>query len=241
MRRSAPPATASSACSRNCSGPARDAHADLRRDCGLRVTGYDQVATAAGDGQVEADHLHARPRRDAGVDLVTQRPVRPADVGSHVTDRRESGQQRHARVLARQYQLLVHGAAVVHAQVRGVAGPVRQVRVHVDQARQAGVIGQVQHSHMFRNRGAGRDAGNSTTNDHDGRRATGRAGHAVDQRAAPERDGAGVGCQLPRSTSSPVSIDKQQRRAGHDAFHCSELPLTALVTRERAPGRAMVI
>ena len=107
----------------------------------------------------------------AAVDLVAQRPVRPRDVGTDVPDGGEPGQQRHAGILAREHQLLVHGAVVVHAEICGGARRVRQVRVHVDQARQAGVARQVEHPHTVRNRGAGRDLGDSTVDDHDGRRA----------------------------------------------------------------------
>ena len=145
LMRSAPPATASSALFRKASGPRATPIRTCSRDLRLGVTGYDQVPAAAGHGQVEPRCLDARADGAAAVDRVAQVPVGPGDVSADIARGGEARQQRHACVLERDRRLVLAAAPVVHAQVRGIAGSIREVRVHVDQARQARQGPQVEH------------------------------------------------------------------------------------------------
>ena len=82
-------------------------------------------------------------------------------------------------------------------EVRRVLGPVGEMRVHVDEAGQAGVAGQVEHGHMRQSRIAAArlllDALDLAVTDHHQRVALRGAGHAVDELAAAHGDRAAVG------------------------------------------------
>ena len=174
-------------------GPARDTHAHLRRDLRFGMTRDDQVATAGRDRQVEARNLHARTHRVALVDRIAQVAIDPGDVGADVTRAGEPGQQRGARAFPRDGALLLLRAPVVDAEVGRFVPAVRQVRVHVDQAGQAGVLPEVDDGQSRgRHRTRLHRFDTAVAND-DGRGALRLRSHAVDQRAALDRDGSGIG------------------------------------------------
>ena len=121
-------------------GPARHAHAHLRRNFRFGMAGDDEVAAAGRDRQVIARNLHARPHGVALVDRVAQVAIDPGDVRADVARAGEPGQQGRARAFPRDGALLRLRALVVDAEVGRLVPAVRQVRVHVDQAGQAGVL-----------------------------------------------------------------------------------------------------
>ena len=107
-----------------------------------------QVAAALRNGEVRAAGLHARARGLAGVDGVAQRGIGAERVGADIADAGEARQQGGAGVFLRQAQRFFGGPREVDGEIRGVLGPVGEMRVHVDEAGQAGVVGQVEHRHV---------------------------------------------------------------------------------------------
>ena len=203
--------------------PTGHAHAHLRRNLRLRVPGDDEVPAAARDRQVEPRRLDARPDGAAGIDRIAQVAVGPRDVGAHVTRSGEAGEQRRPRVLERDRRLVLAAATVVHTQVSRVARPVRQVRVHVDQPRQAGHVPEIE----LRDTALSCDRGGSSPLlDRDDPASTNRYGRRpewlgrqpVDHVTAMDRDGAAVGLMW---CSCDRNRDVCQRRA-RVGTHCSE-------------------
>ena len=74
----------------------------------------------------------------------------PSDIGADIAHGGESRQQRGGRILHAPGATFPRGAREIHAQVGGVFGPIGEMRVHVDEAGQAGVVGQIEHRHQCR-------------------------------------------------------------------------------------------
>ncbi len=97
--------------------------------------------------------------------------------------------KRGARAFPRDRALLRRRALVVDAEVGRLVAAVRQVRVHVDQARQAGVLPEVDDGQARRCHRTRLHRFDATVADDDGRGAVGRSSDAVDEtcRSGPPR------------------------------------------------------
>ena len=126
-------------------GAARDAGVKalaVRRFLEIRDV---QVAAALRNGEIRTARLHARPDGLAGVDHVAQRRVGAERIGADIAHAGEARQQGGGGVFLRQAQRFFGGPREIHGEIRGVLGPVGEMRVHVDEAGQAGVAGQIEH------------------------------------------------------------------------------------------------
>ena len=149
-------------------GAARHTVVKTRVVRGFLEIRHEKIAAAVRNSEIGATGLDARARGAAGVDRIAKGQVGAEHVSPQIAGAGEAGLQGGGGVFARLLLRLRVGSREVHAQVRRVLGPVREMRVHVDEARQAGVAGKIHDRHMRR--------GLVT--------ATGRRFHALDEAIA---------------------------------------------------------
>ena len=139
------------------------------------MAGDDEVAAAGRDRQVIARDLHAGPHRIALVDCVAQVAIDPGDVRADVARPGEPGQQGRTGAFPCDRTLLRLRALVIDAEVGRLVPAVREVRVHVDQPGQAGVLLEINDGHARRRHRARLHRVDTTAANDDGRRALRRA------------------------------------------------------------------
>ena len=200
-------------------GAACHSRTQPRRNVCFRHTRDQQVAPAAGDRQVEARGLDARPGDLAAIHRIAQGAIAPGAIDAHIAHGREAGEQGRRRKATGEFELLGFRATQVHAQVRGVRGTLRDMRVHVDEAGQAGVAREVEDRQSPRHSPTWLYCRDPAFADHHGRVMARRIRNAVDQGSTLDRDRTRVGDRrvledLHRRRADRHASRQQRHRAG---------------------------
>ena len=221
LMKSAPPLSSARTRSRTSSAEL----ATPKRNSAGTVTsprGTDHLAASGGDRDVRARHRHPRADHGAGVDRVAQRRVHERPIGPDVPHRGEPGQQGRPRVLDAGERLL-RSRALERQQHVGEPDLADQVGVAVDEARQDGVAGEIDHPRAGRDRLAGGlDAPRSAR---PGPGSSGRAGPRPDPRPPAGRHG---------WPSPPARAARRGQRGQEEASSASE-PHRAIASLHDVP------